>query len=250
MGLQYLISIGIILFLGSLLQGAIGFAFTLFVLPFLIWAGVNLSEAIAIISVSVLIQVIAATIQLRDNVYWRDVLPATLIRYLTIPIGIGLLIAVESLDTSQIKQILGIIILAMLLVQIFWKVQPAQGVHPRWTLLAFSSSGVMLGLAAMGGPPVVMWVMAQQWSSRQSRAFMVALFLMGIPLQLVLLFLTSPRDISSAAMTGLIFTPVVVVGSILGVRLGDQINKMRLRQIAFTILFVTATISIAAPFFG
>ena len=149
----HLIGIGTILVLGSLLQGSVGFGFGLFAIPILVWAGVRLSEAVAIVSVSIFIQVLVATYQLRSEARWRQVLPATLIRYLTIPVGVALLLAIDALDRAQAKQILGALLLLVLLVQIFWKVEPREDLHPRWMVLAFSLSGVMHGMAAMGGPP-------------------------------------------------------------------------------------------------
>ena len=82
-------AIGLTLFSGSILQGAVGFGFGLFAIPILVWAGVRLSEAIAIMSISIFTQVLVATYQLRADVRWRDVVPASLIRYITIPIGIA-----------------------------------------------------------------------------------------------------------------------------------------------------------------
>lgn len=48
-------------------------------------------------------------------------------------------------------------------------------------------------------------------------------------------------------LTGLIFAPIVALGSTLG---GDHMDKLRLRQLAFTILFIAAGISVAAPMFS
>ncbi len=198
-------------------------------------------------SVSIFIQVVVATYQLRAAVRWRDVIPATLIRYVTIPIGIALLLAIGSLDRAQIKQILGFILLSILLVQFLWKVAPREHVQAKWMLVAFSSSGIMLGMAAMGGPPVVLWVMAHRWSNQQTRAFLASLFMLAAPLQLVLLYVSSRGDVLGAMLTGFAFAPVVAVGSTMGVRLGNSIAKPRLRQMAFVILLLTACISILSP---
>jgi uncharacterized membrane protein YfcA len=222
----------------------------LFAIPILIWVGVGLSQAVAILSLSIFIQVLVATYQLRDEVRWRQVLPATLIRYLTIPIGISLLLAIDSLDRTQVKQILGVLLLLVVLVQLLVKVKPREELHPGWMALAFLCSGVMHGMAAMGGPPVVLWVMAHRWSNRQTRAFMLALFLLAAPLQLTLLYLFSGGAILGALLTGLAFAPLVALGSTLGVRLGNYIAKKRLRQIAYGILLVTALASILAPIVG
>ena len=107
---EQLIAIGIIFFFSSILQGAVGFAFGLFAVPMLVWAGVNLSEAVAITSVSIFIQVLTSTYQLRIHIKWKEVRLATLVRYFTVPIGIVLLLALDTMDKTQVKQILGSII--------------------------------------------------------------------------------------------------------------------------------------------
>ena len=242
-----LIGIGAILALGSLLQGAVGFGLGLFAVPILVWAGVRLGEAVAMVSVSIFIQVLGGTYQLRSEVRWRQVLPATLIRYLTIPLGVALLLAIDALDRTQAKQILGVLLLLVLLVQLFWKVEPREDLHPGWMVLAFSLSGVMHGVAAMGGPPAVLWVMAHSWTNRQTRAFLQSLFLLASPFQISLLYLFSKGAISGALLIGLAFAPLVVLGSTLGVRLGNAIPKQRLRQIAYGFLLVTALASVMAP---
>ncbi len=56
MMLEMLIFIGLILFFSSLIQGAVGFAFGLFAIPLLVWAGLSLSEAAVITPISVLVQ--------------------------------------------------------------------------------------------------------------------------------------------------------------------------------------------------
>ena len=104
--------------------------------------------------------------------------------------------------------------------------------------------------AAMGGPPVVLWVMAHRWSNRQTRAFMLALFMLAAPLQLTLLYLFSGGAILEALLSGLAFVTLVALGSTLGVQLGDYIVKDRLRQIAYGILLVTAVVSVMAPVLG
>ncbi|GAB4427768.1 MAG: sulfite exporter TauE/SafE family protein [Anaerolineae bacterium] len=241
--------IGLTLFLGSALQGAVGFAFGLFAIPLLVWLGVSLGEAVALMSISIFVQVLVGTWQLRREVRWREVWLGTAIRYATLPLGLALLLWVDGLDRAQIKQVLGALVLAALLVQIFAKVEPRNHLPLGWTLAAFSGSGIMQGLAAMGGPPVVLWVMAHHWSSKESRAFMLALFLLVAPLQMALLYLTSPHNVGRALLTGLLFSPLVALGAVAGVRLGNRIDKELLRRLAYGLLFVTAAVSILSPAF-
>jgi hypothetical protein len=247
MNLELIILTGIIIFFASLLQGTVGFALSLFATPLLVWGGVKLSHAVALISISILIQVLLGAYQLRTDVKWREVISATVIRCATIPFGIMLLAVVASFDPDWIKQILGLILLAVLFLQLYWRVEPRDHLHPGWTLLAFSCSGVMHGLAAMGGPPAVLWVMARRWSNRQTRAFLFSLFMLAAPFQVILLYYSFGQEILWPMLGGLASTPIVAAGSAVGMRLGDSISKNRLRQFAFGLLWVIALSSILAP---
>ncbi|HMQ54141.1 MAG TPA: TSUP family transporter [Anaerolineae bacterium] len=247
MQLEFILFIGSTLFLGSVLQGAVGFAYGLFAIPVLVWLGVPLNETVALMSVSTLIQVLIGAYQLRADIQWAEVLPATLIRVSTIPLGIGLLIILSTLESHQIKQFLGLFLLAVLLLQMLWRVEPRDQIHPAWRWLAFSGSGIMHGMVAMGGPPVVLWVMAHRWTNRQSRAFLFALFSLAVPVQLALLYLSFGQKIIPPMLTGLAFAPLVAAGSALGVRLGNLMTTALLRQVAFSLLFFIAFASIITP---
>jgi hypothetical protein len=247
MQLEFISFIGLTLFLGSILQGAVGFAYGLFAIPVLVWLGVPLNETVALMSVSTLVQVLIGAYQLRADIRWKEVWPATLIRVMTIPIGVGLLVVLSALESHQIKQFLGILLLAVLVVQTLWRVEPRDQVHPGWKWLAFSSSGILHGMVAMGGPPVVLWVMAHHWTNRQSRAFLFALFCLAVPIQLGLLYVSFGQEMIPPMLTGLAFAPLVAAGSAVGVRLGNLMTKTMLRQVAFSLLFFIAFASIVTP---
>ncbi len=244
-----LTAIGFIILLASVLQGSVGFGLSLFATPLLVWSGLRLSEAVAIVSVAVSFQVLAGTLQLRCHVRWREVLHGTAIRYLCIPLGIWLLLKIDLLERDRIKQVIGVLVLAAVLMQLLWPVNPRERLHRAWTIVAFAASGLMQGLAAMGGPPAVLWVMAHRWSSQEVRAFLLALFLLASPLQISLLYLSAGQSIAAALWTGLVLAPLVIAGSVAGVRLGNRISRDRLQQAALAVLFVTAVVSILAPVF-
>lgn len=250
MNILQLLVIGLIFFLASMLQGAVGFAFALLVIPVLVWTGISLSEAVAMVAVTGAVQLLVAAYQLRFDVRWREVGLATIVRYVTLPLGILLLVYIDNLDRTQMKQILGAIVLLAVASQMFWPVQPRERLHPAWAGLAFSASGLMNGLAGIGGPPLVLWVMAHRWSNREIRAFLQTTFLLATPLQITLLYTMTRHNPGAAMAYGLLFTPVVAVGSLAGVRLGNRINRGRLRQAAYGILVITALVSMAAPAFG
>lgn len=239
----------VILFLGSLLQGAIGFAFVLFALPLLLWAGLPLSHSVALVLVSVLAQVAVGVYQLRDSIRWRSTFFATALRYATLPVGLLILVQLDSLELDSAKQVIGILVLLLLALTIFGKAEPKEKLHPGWGWLAFSSSGILQGMAAVGGPPLVLWVMAHSWSNAETRAFLFSCFLLTVPMQIGLLLFNFRESILYALGTGLLFSPLIAFGSALGVQLGHRISKPVLKNISYFVLFISAIISILAPFF-
>jgi len=247
MPVEQLFGVGLILLLGSLLQSAIGFGYTLFALPLLVWLGLPLSEGVAVIAVSNLIQGTVGVVRLKHHVPWRTVGYATAIRYLALPLGIATLVVVDGLDQANAKAILGAVLLLVLLVQWLWKVEPREKLHPGWGWLAFLSSGFLQGLASIGGPPIVLWVMAHKWSNPTSRVFLFALLPLSTPFQLTLLFLNYGPPILTTFLTGVAFIPVIALGSLVGVRLGNRIPKPMLRAASYGILLIIAVTSIVAP---
>ena len=237
----------LVLFLSSAIQSIIGFAFNLLAVPLLIWSGYSLAQSVAITSIPILVQVTVATWKLRDHVHWREVVPASLIRYLTLPIGISLLYLVNRLDPAHVKQIVGLFLLLILASQRWIHIRPREKLAFGWDLLAFGMSGIMLGMIAMGGPPVVLWLMAHDWSALRTRAFMAALFLMAAPVQVILLYWKLGDAVASAFVLGLAMTPLVVAGSLIGIRLGNRLDRERLRKAIFLFLFLTGVASLVSP---
>ncbi|WP_292657330.1 sulfite exporter TauE/SafE family protein [Nitratifractor sp.] len=238
-----------ILLLSSFVQSVIGFAFNLLAVPLLIWSGLSLAQAVALTSVPILVQVSVATWKLRREVVWRDVLPASAIRYLTLPIGISLLYLINRLDPVTVKQIVGAMLLLILASQRWIRITPRERLPLAWDLIAFGLSGIMLGMIAMGGPPVVLWLMAHDWSALRTRAFMAALFLMAAPVQLALLYWKLGPEVAEYFLYGLLMTPLVIAGSLAGIHLGNRLDRERLRRLILFFLFLTGVVSLMSPIF-
>ena len=237
----------LILFLSSTIQSIIGFAFNLLAVPLLIWAGFSLAQAVAVTSIPILVQVSVATWKLRDHVVWREVLPASVIRYLTLPIGISLLYWINRLDPTHVKQLVGVMLLLILASQRWIRIRPKERLPLFWDLLAFSASGIMLGMIAMGGPPVVLWLMAHDWSALRTRAFMAALFFTAAPVQVLLLYWKLGDAVASSFVVGFAMTPLVLAGSLLGIRLGNRLDRDRLRRFILFFLLLTGVVSLLSP---
>jgi len=248
LSVSIIIIIGCILLFCSAIQGIVGFAFNIFAIPLLIWSGLELSEAISITSIPILVQSATSTYKLRAHVRWSDVGIASFIRYLSIPIGIYLLILISAFDKDTIKQFVGVAILFVVASQLFLKVDPREHIHFFWTFLSFFTSGITLGMVSMGGPQAVLWVMAHKWSAMTSRAFLSALFFFAAPMQIVLLYYHFGNTLLSYFLIGLLFSPVVIIGTLIGVKLGDFLDRGMLRKIVIFLLILTSVVSILSPY--
>lgn len=239
-----------IFFVASFIQGAAGFSFGLLIIPLLVWADFSLAEASFITSINAFVLSSIMVYRLRKHVKWRFLGPTIFLRLVTLSIGILLLSKINNLDKTLIRQLLGALLLVIVIVQLSIKPKVKEKLHPAWWWLAFGSSGFFAGLVGFGGPPTVLWVMTQNWTNSETRAVLAALYWSILPLQLALLLATFGQPLLFASRHAFGFVPIAVLGVFLGIVLGNRLAKDILRQLAYSILVVTAIISLLAPFFG
>lgn len=236
-----------ILLASSVLQGAVGFASGLFGIPLLMLTGIALPEAVAISLVASAVQNGTAAWQLRREIDYRGALRPMLIRFATLPLGALALwwLGSESKDTAS--QLVGVVVLGIVAAQWLLGTTPQQRLHPAWEWLTFSLAGFLLGLCGMGGPPMALWVLAHDWPMNRARAFLYYLFVTGLPLQALLLWVFFGRDILWAMLLGLAAVPVLFAGIYAGLALSRLIPERILRAAATTVLVLIAVSAIALP---
>lgn len=246
--LQYL-EVGVIFFLSSIVQGAVGFAAGLFGIPLLLMVGIDLPEAITISMVSSIIQSALGYYQIGHEVEVRDAVRPLVIRIASLPLGAAALwLTTESLDPRQVKQVIGVVLLAIVVFQWAWNVQPRESLASFWEYIAFGLGGFMAGFCGMGGPPMVLWVMAHNWSAIKSRAFLFLMFLVGVPPQsLLLVWFFGWEKIAPALLLGLLGIVVMLLGTMVGLKVGGAMPKWRLRQVIYAMLTLIAVSNILAP---
>lgn len=235
-----LIFAGFILLFGSFVQGAIGFALGMIAVPLLVDAGFSLSQAVALTTLSIGIQVMAGAWQLRDHIPWSDVKLAALTRYATVPIGIMLLLLVEDINGSDVKPLVGIGVLIGVAIRLAAPQQLKRDLPLPVSVAAFALSGVLQGLVAMGGPPLVLWMTTRDFGARQARAFTMTLFLLNAPIQVLLLLLLSRSMSVDVILIALLLSPLIYLGTTIGVRLGNRFDKQLLNRLALAVLVAIA----------
>ena len=140
------------MFWGSVVQGTIGFALGMIAVPLLVEAGFSLSQAVALTTLSIGIQVLFGAWQLRAHIPWDDVKLAAVVRFLTVAIGVWLLLTAESMDTAAVKQLVGLGVLLGVGVRLVAGKFAQRDWPPVASIAMFGISGVLQGLIAMGGP--------------------------------------------------------------------------------------------------
>lgn len=230
---------GLILFFGSFVQGTIGFALGLIAVPLLVESGFSLSQAVSLTTLSIGIQVVFGAFQLRQHIPWTDVKLAATMRYLTMPIGVLILLSVENMDTAQVKQLVGIAVLLALAIRAIPK-QKQRELPLSVSIITFSISGFLQGLVAMGGPPVILWMTTRDLTAKQTRAFTMTLFMLNAPVQIVLLLILSETMTLNVILMALALTPLIFIGSTIGVTVGNRFSKLLLNRLAMTVLLIIA----------
>lgn len=237
---------GLIVLAGSLLQGTVAFGFGLFSVPLLLMVGLPMPEVLAISAVCTAVQSANGVHHLRQALPWRELGISVAVRGMTMLLGIWVLSSLVTCAQAQLKFWIGFVMLLLVILQASWQPQPRPRLHPGWNLTAFLTSGFTGGLCAMGGPPLVMWVMAHDWTVERTRAFLFASFMSLVPLQLAVLYWTFGESVGRGMLVGLALSPVVLLGSWFGLRLGARFSKPVLRRLAFALL-VAIALSAMAP---
>ncbi len=242
----HIVLVAAVQFCASLLQSSVGFAYALFATPLLVRLGFSLPQAMALTCLSSLVQTATGVRQLAHEVRWKLVWSTTAIRYAATLVGALALKRLAALPAEDIRMTVGILILTIVTTQLAVRPAPRERLAPFWTAVAFTVSGLLAGVVGMGGPPVVLWAMAHDWSSTRTRAFLFAVFLLSLPFQIAVLAVMFPRDTLTGLLIALASLPVLAAGTFVGMKLGARISKPVLQWIAYGLLLVVA-VSSALP---
>lgn len=245
--LEYVPAIALIAVMGALLQGAVGFGMALFALPLMVWVGVELPVAIAVVQVTAIAQMSWGCWTYRDRIEWRPALGINACRLITLPLGVLTLVYLVSLGPGPVKVAVGVALLVAVGVRVGVRVRPREKVRWWWGALAGLASGYTGGLVAMSGPPVVLWATAHRWSTDKTRVMMWISMLPLVPIMLAMLVYEFGMPVVHGIGVGVALVPVTLAGAMGGTTLGARIPAERLRGTALAVLIVIAVVSIIEP---
>jgi uncharacterized membrane protein YfcA len=238
---------GVILVMG-IVQGSVAFAGGLIGIPLLSMAGLTLPEAVAVSIFCGIPQNLTGCWQLRKEIPWGRTLRPIAIRTLFLPLGI---LALHSLDETlrwTIDPAVGAVMLGLLGLLLFVHPEHKPEFPVKWEVLACSVSGFLVGFCGMGGPALVVWTLAHDWSATKTRGFLFAVYAANLLPQLGIYAVVWGPDLARAFAFGALGVPLSSAGMLLGLYVSRWISKKTLRRIAYGTILVTALLSIAQPF--
>lgn len=239
-----LILTGVVLFLSSVAQSAVGFGYALYATPLLVWLGIPLPHVITVVATCSMLQSGVGAVSLRADIPWRDLLLASAIRLLTMIAGLLVLTRFVTLEPDVVRAIIGVALCLIVIVQMTCRPQPRARVHAGWTATAFLVSGFLAGFCGMGGPALVLWLMAHDWTSRKSRGFLFGAFALSIPVQLVMMIVAFGPAMARTVLIGIACLPLVYAGAAIGLPLGNRLSSARLRTLSYALLLLIGLASL------
>ena len=248
MDIVEIIKIGSIMILGSVIQSSSGFGFGLFAVPLLLLMGFNLPETVIIVVIGSAIQKITAVTQLWQSADWKGQAPYMAVGLASLPLGIYCMYQVTFLGQAAVKQIIGAVILLLLLLQ--WKgvIKSSERVPAIWGYLAGFFSGLLNGLANIGGPPLVLWILAHRWSNEKMRVTPIAFSLVFVPIQVILMMVVFGSTLVQPLIKVILLTPTVLLGTWIGLKIGGKISREHLRIYMKLLLLFIAVSAVLKPF--
>lgn len=245
MDIVEIIKIGIVMILGSIIQSSSGFGFGLFAIPLFLFLGFSLPEAVIIVVIGSAIQKIYAVTELWKAVDWKEVSPYIVVGLVSLPLGVFSMYSISSLSQASVKQVVGFCVFLLLILQ--WKgvLRPKEKIRRFWGFLAGFFSGFFNGLANIGGPPLVLWILAHRWPNEKMRAIPIVFSLVFVPFQVSFMFILFGSSILLTPMFKVaLSTPFILLGTWIGLKIGGKFSKEHLRIYMGLLLLLIAVTSI------
>lgn len=249
MSLSQVIIVAVILLLCGILQGTVGFAFSLFCVPAMLLVGIRLPEAVMIsLLCGTLLRVVTVFV-LHESIPWKKVWPLAIVSALALPLGVAVLQMLAKIDKGAIRQVFGVLILTAIAVQWACRIKPRHHVHGAWGALAAACSGVLSGVANIGGPPIVMWVHAHDWPNETIRGTTLAVTLPMVPIQFALFLRAFGTSVFPPPAPAALWLAMALAGGMLGLSLGKRLPVPQLRIAAYGLLLLLCAAAIIEPMF-
>jgi uncharacterized membrane protein YfcA len=225
----------VVAILAGIVRGITGFGGAMVMSPPL----ALLAGPLLTVPVVLLLEGFAATpmlVQTRRFVRWRVIGPILAAACLTVPLGAWLL---SSLDAATMRRVIAVVVIvfsALLLAG--WRYSGAQRLGSSVGLGALS--GAMVGATSMGGPPIILYLLAGPDPIAVTRAnltfFVAAISAIGLA-ALAVMGIVDTFVLACA----LVLAPLYYGGMVAGTRLFSRFDDLRFRRFTLGLMLAVST---------
>ncbi len=225
-----LILLLLIVTLASFVQTSTGFGLALVSVP-LLTAVIGLQTAAPFVSLFAIIVELILLLRYREDIHIRPVLKLVLGAAVGIPIGLYLLNVVDPVVGAKLLGGL----LVVYVIYAFVTPRLPQLNHSIWAYSFGFVAGLLGGIFAISGPPVIMYSSCQRWSPQTFKGNLQGFFL-PVSLMILLGHLFDGNVTSELWRYALFSIPAIIVGIVLGLQLDGRINPNTFRKIVLVLL--------------
>lgn len=225
----------VVILLAGLVRGITGFGGAMVMAPSL---SLVIHPVTAVVIALALESAAAVTMlpQALRRVKWGVILPIGLMAVLTIPVGGWLLGTIDREITRRV--IAGMVVLFAGLMALGWR-YPGPTRLPV-SLALGSLSGVLIGATSMGGPPVILYLLAGPDPIDQTRANLIVFVTLLSAVGLAILAALGVASLTDAAWCAAL-APVYLGATIVGARLYGCFDERAFRRFTLIVMMVLSS---------
>ncbi len=237
--------VAVITLLGSYIQGATGFGFGIFAMIFLprllVYTEANVLSSI----LSSLSSLFVAALMFR-KIHWKNIGFPVLGCLASTYIAVSF---IKTQSSETLTLLLGVALFALSMYFFFFSDKIR--IRPTWYagLIAGTVSGLMSGMFAIGGPPVVIYFMQSEEDPEQYMATISTYFVLSgivsVGMKAAAGFVTVPVWIGLAV--GLLG---MAAGSYVGKRTRDRIKPKMLKKVVYGFMAISGAVNVVTSLIG
>lgn len=221
--------------LAGVVLGFTGFGGALVMAPVLM----TLLDPLTTTTIILIVNAVVGLANLREvgtETDWSIAKPLAIAACITSPIGVWL---VSSIDGDLVRRIVAIVVLlASAGLALRWNF-PFSIRSPIGNAVMGGASGSLFGFGGVGGPPVIIGMLAEELPPRITRATLLTFFAIVQTCTLVILALVGGVTIDGV-LYGLAMVPAYYLGSALGLRLLTPERASMFRAVSIAVLVAIA----------
>ena len=220
-----------VVLVAGLMRGFAGFGSAMLMAPIfaILFGPTDMIATVVAIELAVSLQLFP---QARRQCDWRIIGPMSIVACLAMPFGVWLLASVDKGLIVKVVSAIIVAFVAVLALGLRWKGERSVV----GGAVVGAISGMMMSVTSVGGPPVLIYLLAGNDPPARHRANIITYYMATQFPLIVIMFWSGIAGWDSLAR-GIVLLPLMLLGSWIGARLFQPENERLYRNVALVILF-------------